>query len=67
MITCRGDVIIYACRFWTPVERGCNTVPFFPVTLYMRCDGNLRGLYKKKIETTDMERNGLKKIKSSLK
>lgn len=40
---------------------------FFPVTLYMRCDGNLRGLYKKKIETTDMERNGLKKIKSSLK
>lgn len=50
MITCRGDVIIYACRFWTPVERGCNTGPFFPVTLYMRCDGNLRGLYKKKLK-----------------
>lgn len=23
---------------------------FFPVTLYMRCDGNLRGLYKKKLK-----------------
>lgn len=64
---CRGDVIIYVCCFWMLVERGCNIGLFFLVILYMCCDGNLRGLYKKKIEMIDMEWNGFKKIKFFLK